>query len=151
MLWYWASFHYCRWPNIVRYFIHLITLILNCKERMKKVHESGKSLFKLFHKYLQILSARRRMEIIKGRGQKRKNLISWICDQSCKTVSANFTSSPIPLNMDQTRPLVYFQLLLNRMANIEQILTIIGRSVNSMLWIRTRDRRLVGVDESTQL
>ena len=52
---------------------------------------------------------------------------------------------------DQSRPLyVYFCSLLNTMTNIAQIWTING-IFEVVLGIRTRDRMMVGVDESTEL
>ena len=50
--------------------------------------------------------------------------------------------------LSQTRPLfVYFRPCLSTMTN----LTINGRSIDSVLGIRTRDRGMVCVDESTEL
>ena len=52
--------------------------------------------------------------------------------------------------MGQTRPLfVYFRPFLNTMTNIAQHLTI--KSIDDVLGIRTRDHRMVGADESTEL
>ena len=52
--------------------------------------------------------------------------------------------------MCQTRPLfVYFRSFLNTMTNIVQHLTL--KSIDGVLGIRTRDCRMVGADESTEL
>ena len=52
--------------------------------------------------------------------------------------------------MGQIRPLfVYFRPFLNTMTNIVQHLTI--KSIDGVLGIRTRDHRMVGEDESTEL
>ena len=54
--------------------------------------------------------------------------------------------------MGQTWPLfVYFRPFLNTMKNIVQNLTIYGISIVVVLGIRTRDCRIVGADESTEL
>ena len=54
-------------------------------------------------------------------------------------------------NVCQTRPLfVYFRPFLNTMTNIVQNLTIIGKSVDGVLWIKTAGCRMAGTDESTE-
>ena len=54
--------------------------------------------------------------------------------------------------MGQTRVLfVYFRTFHNLMTNIKQNLTLNGKSMDGMLGIRTRDRWMLGADESTDL
>ena len=54
--------------------------------------------------------------------------------------------------MGQTQHLfVYFRPFPNTMTNIAQNLTINGRSIDGVLGIRTRNHRIVGADESTEL
>ena len=56
-------------------------------------------------------------------------------------------------NMGQARqPLfVYFRPFLSTMTNVVQNLTVKGKSVDGMLGIRTRDFKMVGAAESTEL
>ena len=54
--------------------------------------------------------------------------------------------------MGKTRPLYeFFRPSINIMKNIVQNLTINGRGIDGVQGIRTRDRRMVGADESTEL
>ena len=54
--------------------------------------------------------------------------------------------------MGQTLTLfVYFCPFLNTMTSIVQNLNLNGRSIDSVLWIQTRDYRMVGAGESTEL
>ena len=54
--------------------------------------------------------------------------------------------------MGQIWPIfIYFRSFLNTMTNIAKELTINGIRVDGVLGIRTRDRKMVGADESTGL
>ena len=68
------------------------------------------------------------------------------------SLDPSFTEKNVSKCKCQNRPLfVYFIPFLNTMTNIVQKLTINCKSVDGVLGIRTRDRWMVGIDESTEL
>ena len=69
------------------------------------------------------------------------------CAQTCRRTNQKYIFKCAKFGLFS----VYFRPFLNTMKNIAKIGYINGRSVDGVLGIRTRDRRLVGTDKSTDL